>query len=68
MSQFRGAEMISEKWDISRDDMEAFAFESHQRAIRAQDEGRFDGEIVPLAESSATKGLAATPPSRRWRR
>jgi acetyl-CoA C-acetyltransferase len=48
VSQFRGAEMIAEKWDVKRDEMEAFAFESHQRAIRAQDEGRFDNEIVPL--------------------
>jgi acetyl-CoA C-acetyltransferase len=48
VSQFRGAEMIAEKWDVKRDDMEAFAYESHQRAIRAQDEGRFDNEIVPL--------------------
>src|SRR5437762_6447787 len=48
VSQFRGAEMIAEKWDISRDEMERFAFESHRRAIRAQDEGRFDNEIVPL--------------------
>ena len=48
VSQFRGAEMIAEKWDVSRDEMERFAFESHQRAIRAQEEGRFDNEIVPL--------------------
>ena len=48
VSQFRGAEMIAEKWDISRDDMEAFAIESHTRAIRAREEGRFDNEIVPL--------------------
>ncbi len=48
VSQFRGAEMIAEKWDISREDMEAFAYESHQRAIRAIDEGRFEAEIVPL--------------------
>ena len=48
VSQFRGAEMIAEKWDITRDQMEAFAFESHQRAMRAQDEARFDNEIVPL--------------------
>ncbi|MEO5839935.1 MAG: acetyl-CoA C-acetyltransferase [Acidimicrobiales bacterium] len=48
VSQFRGAEMIAEKWDVTRDQMEAFAFESHQRAIRAQDEGRFDHEIVAL--------------------
>ena len=48
VSQFRGAELIAEKWDVTRDQMEAFAFESHQRAIRAQDEGRFDNEIVAL--------------------
>ena len=48
VSQFRGAEMIAEKWDISREDMEAFAIESHTRAIRAREEGRFDNEIVPL--------------------
>jgi acetyl-CoA C-acetyltransferase len=48
VSQFRSAEMIAEKWDITRDDMEAFAVESHERALRAQAEGRFDNEIVPL--------------------
>jgi acetyl-CoA C-acetyltransferase len=48
VSQFRSAEMIAEKWDISRDDMEAFAVESHERALRAQTEGRFENEIVPL--------------------
>ena len=49
VSQFRGAEMIAEKWDISREDMEAFAIESHERAIRARAEGRFEAEIEPLA-------------------
>ena len=48
VSQFRGAEMIAEKWDISREDMEAFAIESHNRALRAREEGRFENEIVPL--------------------
>lgn len=50
VSQFRGAEMIAEKWDISRDECERFSFESHERAIRAIDEGRFDREIQPLAD------------------
>jgi acetyl-CoA C-acetyltransferase len=49
VSQFRSAEMIAEHWDISRDDMEAFAVESHVRALRARAEGRFEREIVPLA-------------------
>src|SRR5580765_6095762 len=48
ISQFRGAELIAEKWNISRDDMEAFAVESHERALRARAEGRFEAEIAPL--------------------
>jgi len=48
VSQFRGADMIAEQWDITRDDMEAFAVESHERAIRATAEGRFENEIVPV--------------------
>ncbi len=42
------AEMISEKWSISREQNDAFALQSHQRASRARDEGRFDREIVPV--------------------
>jgi acetyl-CoA C-acetyltransferase len=56
VSQFRGAEMIAEKWDLSREDMEVFAFESHQRAIRAIDEGRFDPEVSPLAGVEVDEG------------
>lgn len=56
ISQFRGAEMIAERWDISRSAMEEFAFESHQRAIRAIDEGRFDAEIVPLGDCVTDEG------------
>ena len=48
VSQFNSAEMIAEKWDCSREEMEAFAVESHERAIRARAEGRFEGEIAPL--------------------
>jgi acetyl-CoA C-acetyltransferase len=56
VSQFRAAELIAEKWDISREDMEVFALESHTRAIRAQDEHRFDREIVPLGDVTADEG------------
>ncbi|MCB9727246.1 MAG: acetyl-CoA C-acetyltransferase [Deltaproteobacteria bacterium] len=56
VSQFRSAEMIAEKWNISREDMEAFAYESHMRAARAQAEGRFDGEILPFGDVSADEG------------
>lgn len=48
ISQFRGAELIAERWGISREEMEQFALESHRRAARAQDEGRFANEIAPL--------------------
>jgi acetyl-CoA C-acetyltransferase len=56
VSQFRGAEMIAEKWDVSREDMEAFAIESHERALRAQAEGRFEHEIVPINGVSSDEG------------
>jgi acetyl-CoA C-acetyltransferase len=56
ISQFRGAEMIAERWDISREDMERFALESHHRAIRAIDEGRFEREIVPLEGVTTDEG------------
>jgi acetyl-CoA C-acetyltransferase len=56
VSQFRGAEMIAEKWGITREDMEAFAIESHVRALRAQAEGRFDREIVPFGDVTRDEG------------
>jgi acetyl-CoA acyltransferase len=42
------AEMISEKWGISREANDAFAVESHRRAAQATEEGRFEREIVPV--------------------
>jgi acetyl-CoA C-acetyltransferase len=56
VSQFRGAELIADKWGISREDMEDFAIESHVRALRAQAEGRFEREIVPFGEVTADEG------------
>ena len=56
VSQFRAAEMIAEKWSCSREDMERFALESHHRAIRDIDEGRFAGEIAPLEGIAADEG------------
>ncbi len=57
VSQFRGAQMIADKWDISREQMEAFALASHERAATAQDEGRFDNEIIALGEVTADEGV-----------
>src|SRR5689334_1435023 len=42
VSQFRGAELIAERWGISREAMEEFALTSHQRALKAQADGAFD--------------------------
>jgi acetyl-CoA C-acetyltransferase len=56
VSQFRAAEMIAEKWSISRQDMEEYAVGSHQKALTAQAEGRFDREIVPLEGVAKDEG------------
>ena len=50
ISQFRAADLIAEKWGISRAEMEALALASHERAIRAADGGAFAAEIVPYRE------------------
>src|SRR3954462_8166949 len=47
-SQFTGAEMVAEKYGLSKDDLDAYAFQSHQRAIAATEAGRFKDEIIPL--------------------
>ncbi|MGQ4618595.1 acetyl-CoA C-acetyltransferase [Nocardia sp. R7R-8] len=56
ISQFKSAEMIAEKWGISREEMEAFALDSHTRAIQARAEGRFDREIVTYGEVTQDEG------------
>ena len=48
ISQYKSADMIATKWEISRAEMEQYALESHQRAAIAIDEGRFDNEIIPF--------------------
>ncbi len=48
VSQFNSAEMIADKWSLSRQRMEEYALESHRRALQAIDEGRFEREIIPL--------------------
>ncbi|MEQ1438900.1 acetyl-CoA C-acetyltransferase [Fontimonas sp. SYSU GA230001] len=49
VSQFHGAQLIADKWKLSREEMEVFSLESHRRAHRAQQEGRFDRELVEIA-------------------
>jgi acetyl-CoA C-acetyltransferase len=56
ISQFRGAQMMCERWGITRDQLEDFALESHRRAIRAIDEGRFASQITEVAGVSTDEG------------
>jgi acetyl-CoA acetyltransferase family protein len=56
ISQFRGAQLMAEKWGLKRLDLEEFALASHQRAVAAIDAGYFAGQIAPLAGVSADEG------------
>ena len=56
VSQFRGAEMIAEKWDVSREDMERFALSSHRRAADAWAAGVFADEVVPAFGLAVDEG------------
>lgn len=47
-TQFKSAQMIADKWGLSRRDLEEYALESHTRALKAIEEGRFEREILPL--------------------
>ncbi|MET9488303.1 acetyl-CoA C-acetyltransferase [Nocardia sp. NPDC006630] len=60
VSQFNSANMIAEKWDISRRDMEEWALRSHDRARKAIAEGKFDREIVPVGDFWIDQGPRET--------
>jgi len=60
VSQFRGAEMIAEKWAITREQMEEFALRSHTRARSAIDAGLFEAEIVPYGDVARDEGPRET--------
>jgi acetyl-CoA C-acetyltransferase len=71
--QFRGGDLIAERWDVSMDDMVDLAVRSHANAARAQDEGRFDREVLEVAgvrhdegvrRSSDPAKMASLPPIR----
>lgn len=47
-SQFAGAEMVAKKYELSKDEIDAYAYRSHERAIAATQAGAFDDEIVPI--------------------
>ena len=73
-SQFVGAEMIAEKYQFRREELDRFALDSHRKAARATEAGAFDDEIVALqvadedgnetAPHDATRASATTPPSK----
>ncbi|AFM22936.1 thiolase family protein [Desulfomonile tiedjei] len=48
VDQGQAAELIAQKWEISKEEMDAFALRSHQRAHRAWTEGRFQREVMPV--------------------
>src|ERR687887_41877 len=52
------AEVIAEEWGLSREELDALSLESHRRAIRAIEEGRFENEIVPIDVSNPHAGVA----------
>ncbi|WP_076560937.1 thiolase family protein [Salimicrobium flavidum] len=54
VNQGISAEKIAEKWDISRSELDEFAARSHERALLAQENGRFDKEILPLELEDGT--------------
>lgn len=60
VSQFHGAELIADKWGISRVAMEEWAMRSHERARAAIDAGRFAGEIVPVEGFAVDEGPRET--------
>jgi acetyl-CoA C-acetyltransferase len=60
ISQFRGAELIAERWNISREEMERYALASHERAFAAIRAGHFDNEIVPVGDFSLDEGPRET--------
>ncbi|HVV42317.1 MAG TPA: acetyl-CoA C-acetyltransferase [Nitrobacter sp.] len=47
-SQFTGAEMMAQKYDLSKDELDEYSYNSHQKAIAATQAGKFKDEIVPL--------------------
>jgi acetyl-CoA acyltransferase len=51
------AEVIAEEWGFSREELDAFSLESHRRAVRAVDEGRFGNEVVPVDLTNPHAGV-----------
>jgi acetyl-CoA acyltransferase len=55
--QGTSAELIAEKWGLSREELDAYSYESHRRALAAIEEGRFEREVVPVEVSNPRAGV-----------
>ena len=69
-----GAEMMAERWKLSREQLDEYSLASHEKAAAAQDAGLFDGQIVPVAGRRpaairrwSTRACDVAVPWRRWR-
>ena len=56
-TQFHGAEMMAKKYGFSRDDLDAFALDSHRKAAAATQAGAFDDEIVQVGDHRSDEGI-----------
>jgi acetyl-CoA C-acetyltransferase len=56
-TQFRGAEMMAKKYGLSRDNLDAFALDSHRKAAAATQAGAFDAEIVQVGDHRSDEGI-----------
>jgi acetyl-CoA C-acetyltransferase len=56
-TQFRGAEMMAKKYGFARDELDAFALESHRKAAAATQAGAFDSEIVQIGDHRSDEGI-----------
>ena len=64
ISQFNGAEMMVKKWDIKREELDNLAINSHLRAIKATEEGRFKNEILPINGIENDEGMREPNPDK----
>ncbi|RFD24667.1 acetyl-CoA C-acetyltransferase [Mycobacterium uberis] len=60
ISQFRSAELIAERWNLSRETMEQYALNSHERALSAIRAGRFDDEVIAVGDFCIDEGPRET--------
>ncbi|MDN5585523.1 MAG: thiolase family protein [Brevibacterium sp.] len=59
LSMPQTAERVAEQWKLGREELDAFAYASHQKALAAQEAGKFDPEILPIGDVSADEGPRA---------